>query len=147
MPQSQTRPADEFMDAEATAAPPAAILNLTQHPASPAQIAAGVVDLTGVELSDLKVALNFAAPPTALQIECSMETVTYLCGRHKAAAAMVGGAPWLMAFLERALRRAGVRPLYAFSQRPSPDRPFEHICFVDVTALERGLSPAWRDRG
>ncbi len=42
---------------------------------------------------------------------------------HPATAkAMIGGAPYLMAPLERHLARAGVRPMYAFSTRESVEQ-------------------------
>ena len=37
----------------------AIILNLTQHPATPEQVAAGVVDLIGDDLETLKFLLTF----------------------------------------------------------------------------------------
>jgi hypothetical protein len=35
---------------------------------------------------------------------------------------MVGGAPYFMSFLEKALKEQGHRPLYAFSRRESVDQ-------------------------
>jgi hypothetical protein len=54
---------------------------------------------------------------------------------------MIGGAPYLMAPLERALRRKRITPLYAFSERRSTEEKgndgeiikrtvFKHIGFV-----------------
>jgi len=54
---------------------------------------------------------------------------------------MIGGAPYLMATLEKALREVGLNPIYAFSQRVSIDKEnpdgsvtktmvFKHLGFV-----------------
>jgi len=56
---------------------------------------------------------------------------------------MIGGAPYLMGALERALRERGFTPVYAFSKRESIDQPqpdgsikkisvFRHAGFVEV---------------
>jgi hypothetical protein len=56
---------------------------------------------------------------------------------------MIGGAPYLMGALEKALRECGFTPVYAFSQRESeeitqPDgsvrkvQVFRHLGFVEV---------------
>lgn len=85
------------------------ILNLTQHPATPDQLAAW-------------------RNPVIRR-------------------AMIGGAPYLMAPLEIALRDVGIRPLYAFSVRASVEktRPdgsvekinvFKHGGFVGLDADE-----------
>ena len=44
------------------------IVNLTQHPATPEQLEAGVFDLTGTELAWLKNLLNFDAPPSEFDL-------------------------------------------------------------------------------
>lgn len=93
------------------------IVNLTQHPATPDQVAAGVEDLRGPALEALREHLTFDALPTRADIEASAEAIATLAMALEYDAAMIGGAPWLMAPLEAALRRYGVRPLYAFSRR------------------------------
>ena len=57
---------------------------------------------------------------------------------------MIGGAPYLMSALERALKQRGVKPLYAFSLRVSEDvldestgevkktLVFKHLGFLEV---------------
>jgi hypothetical protein len=58
--------------------------------------------------------------------------------------AMIGGAPFFMSSLEKALLDAGVTPVYAFSVRDSKEEPdgnggvrkvnvFRHVGFVEVT--------------
>ena len=122
------------------------ILNLTQHEATPQQIAEGVVDLTPEDRAQLRVLLTFDELPSAVQITtvasaiCALALMAGLAG-PPVAAAMIGGAPFLMSALERALRAAGVTPVYAFSRRESveevqPDgtvrkiNVFRHLGFV-----------------
>jgi len=56
---------------------------------------------------------------------------------------MIGGAPYLMGALEKALRESGFTPVYAFSKRESVEQPqpdgsvkkiqvFRHLGFVEV---------------
>ena len=99
------------------------IINLTQHQATPEQIAAGVVDMTGQKLANLKLFLTFEELPTRSGIEEVAHAIAYMAAscfepteeRH----AMIGGAPFLMSALEAALMDRGIIPLYAFSKRES----------------------------
>jgi hypothetical protein len=104
------------------------ILNLTQHPGTPEQ---GVTDLTGDELAALKTALTFDAIPTAQEITERAEYIAELACMNGLGgedddpiptSAMIGGAPYLMAPLERELRQRGVDPRYAFSARESVEQ-------------------------
>ena len=119
------------------------ILNLTQHKATDEQLAAGVVDLTGGELSELKGLLTFNTLPEKKEIENRAKCIAELALCHKAHSAMIGGAPFLMGALENALKSVGIVPLYAFSVRESvettaPDGSiskvgiFRHRGFVEV---------------
>ncbi|AJE23878.1 hypothetical protein [Azotobacter chroococcum] len=129
------------------------IVNLTQHPASPEQLAAGVYDLAGEELALLKGLLTFDEIPSKEEIEAMAADLAELAmlgaapgdddGNVIPTAAMIGGAPFLMGALERALTACAVRPLYAFSRRESveevqPDGSvrktavFLHQGFVEV---------------
>lgn len=114
------------------------IINLTQHPATEEQIAEGVFDLEGEALATLKQALTFDVIPSPDEIRDRAERIARLVVRRVMSpeqywskhdpyksmydagiAAMIGGAPYLMASLERALKEVGVEPLYAFSIRKS----------------------------
>lgn len=91
------------------------IINLTQHAATDEQAAAGVVepqDKTAVHRL-----LTFDTCPDRDAIRMRAEALAAVARENGAKAALVGGAPYLMGPLEAALREAGVRPLYAFSQR------------------------------
>jgi hypothetical protein len=118
-----------------------AILNLTQHPALPEQMEAGVFD---AEVRDeLDALLTFDEPPTMDEMEYRAARLAFIAECAGADAAMIGGAPFFMSTLERALLVAGITPVYAFSKRVSgeviqPDGSvrkmsiFRHAGFVSV---------------
>lgn len=104
------------------------ILNLTQHPATPEQIAQGVVDLDEDSRKVLAELLTFDADMLASNPDCATDIVN-----ERAAdiarlfaldrpAAMIGGAPYLMAHLEQALRDVDCTPMYALSDRVSAEQ-------------------------
>lgn len=129
------------------------ILNLTQHPATDEQVAAGVVNLHGEELAMLKRVLTFDALPSRQDIEEVAETIADIAAMNGLGGddgedpvftrAMIGGAPFLMSALESVLRAHGIAPLYAFSRRESVEEKqadgsvrkvavFRHAGFVDA---------------
>ena len=112
------------------------ILNLTQHPATTDQIAAGVRDLQGQALAMLKGCLNFDTLPTTEDVirradEIAMLALAWFDAEGvpttsqevvipidlQTRVAMLGGAPFLMGYLEVALIHRGIYPAYAFSRR------------------------------
>lgn len=108
------------------------ILNLTQHAATPEQLAAGVVDLSERKLAGLKALLTFDSIPSTAELKDRAEkierlAVSFLCEitpedemlNDINLAAMIGGAPFFMATLESHLKERAIRPLYAFSRRDS----------------------------
>ena len=115
------------------------IANLTQHSATPEQIAAGVFNLgKEANLSDL---LNFDELPDMAEIEKRADLLARTARLTGATHAMIGGALFLMPKLEHALRANGVQPVYAFSKRESVEthngdgtvskkNVFKHIGFV-----------------
>ena len=108
------------------------ILNLTQHAATAEQLAAGVTEpLSGFKAA-IVAALSFSTLPTPADIQVratALATIAVamadelvssgLMGDNHAYEAMIGGAPYLMGALERALIGQGIFPVYAFSQRES----------------------------
>jgi hypothetical protein len=129
------------------------ILNLTQHAASPEQLAAGVIDLPTEQRSALVDALTMDALPTRAEISDRCANIAALAVHNglggddaddpHPTAAMIGGAPWMMAELERALLDMSVPSVYAFSVRESIEQPqpdgsvrkvnvFRHAGFVDA---------------
>lgn len=119
-----------------------AILNLTQHAATAEQVAQGVIDLTGDDLAAMKALLTFVGLPSAETIYDRAYEVAKLAQAHDAESVMIGGAPFFMGALERALQKRGIKPLYAFSERVSVEKvidgvvvktnEFKHIGFVEV---------------
>lgn len=144
------------------------ILNLTQHAATEEQIAAGVRDLPELSAAALRILLTFTSLPDADDVRARAEQIADLAALNAspedrgneegfALSAMIGGAPYLMAPLEVALREVGIDPLYAFSTRESveevqPDSSvrkvnvFRHAGFVGWRAtMARGGKTAFQD--
>lgn len=116
------------------------ILNLTQHPATPEQLAAGVFDPTPEERAEIVALLTFDELPQKGEIEdradmLALTALAILSARFRSLSyceqerlldrgglsyyAMMGGAPYLMLHLENELVNKGINPLYAFSVRES----------------------------
>lgn len=91
------------------------IINLTQHPATAEQVAAGVQDLPNSEM--LRMLLTFDRLPIRIEIEGRAKALAMMAEAAGADAAMIGGAPFLMSKLEAELLNRGIRPMYAFSKR------------------------------
>lgn len=121
------------------------ILNLTQHAATDDQLDAGVVDMADWKAYLLRAYLSFDSVPTRELVEERAMKIAALAvvESERPLAAMIGGAPWLMAPLERALRDRDIPALYAFSLRESveetlPDgsvrkiNVFRHAGFIDA---------------
>jgi len=116
------------------------ILNLTQHKATPDQIKAGVVEPS--DKGAVQDLLTFKELPTAGEIREKAEKISKIAeGQCPSGKVMIGGAPYLMGPLEKALKDKGLVPLYAFSERESvevalPDGSvkktfvFKHLGFV-----------------
>jgi len=116
------------------------IVNMTQHPATPEQLAAGVFDPTPEERAEIVALLTFDTLPEKGEIEeraeeLALTALAILAARERSLShqererlmergtvtyfAMIGGAPYLMPHLENEMVGAGVNPLYAFSTRES----------------------------
>lgn len=118
------------------------ILNFTQHAATAEQLEAGVIDLMQHDLASLKALLNFVGLPTADEIYERAYAIAALAENLFAETVMIGGAPFLMPVLQKALQMRGITVLYAFSERVSIEKivngvvvktnEFKHIGFVEV---------------
>jgi hypothetical protein len=119
------------------------ILNLTQHVASPDQIVVGVVEPANKVA--VQALLTFDELPKSEQLRQCAEDLADLAlvDPSFSGSVMIGGAPFYMAPLERALKMRGIRTLYAFSKRESVDQAqadgsikktqvFRHAGFVEV---------------
>jgi len=93
------------------------ILNLTQHYATPDQVAAGVVDAPADVRETLVSLLTFDEAPTPMGVARRARRITDLALSLGAERVMIGGAPYLMASLEKALFAAGIEPFYSFTKR------------------------------
>lgn len=121
------------------------IINLTQHNATPEQTAAGVIEPADKKM--IQRLLTFEELPSAEDMESRADLLALMVtnmemggGSRKV---LLGGAPFFMSFLEKALKKAGHQPVYAFSKRESVDQVledgtvrktavFKHLGFVEV---------------
>ena len=119
------------------------ILNLTQHAPTPAQIEAGVFDAPAEIREKIVSELNFTDIPHKGEIYSRADEITRLAVLTTATHAMIGGAPYLMAPLERALKEVGIKVVYSFTQRKvvevhngdgtvSKSTTFAHVGWVEV---------------
>lgn len=110
------------------------ILNLTQHNASPAQKAAGVVEPANKEM--LKEMLTFTELPDKATVMRRADAIKNLCVIFEGhvGQVMIGGAPFLMGPLTAALKAAGCEPMFAFSQRESVDQTLD-----DGTVIKKSI--------
>lgn len=103
------------------------LINLTQHTLTADQLQ-GAVEV-GTDVRDEVVKLiTFNGLPTAGEIKGNASRLTEICRDMHASHAVIGGAPYFMGPLEQALRKAGIVPLYAFTERVA----------VEVTNPETG---------
>jgi hypothetical protein len=127
------------------------ILNLTQHTATPEQVAAGVVDLEGSYREFLIKTITFGEMPARDEIIDAASILAYFAEGWFHAnelpigedTVMIGGAPWFMSALENALKDKGIKVLYAFSKRESVEEMqedgsvkksmvFRHLGFLEA---------------
>jgi hypothetical protein len=121
------------------------IVNLTQHVATPEQIAQGVVDLDHEDRAECARLLTFDELPTEEDLWVRADQLVELvkCSpiSEPGCWVMIGGAPFFMESLATALRREGYCPVYAFSRRESIEEKqadgsvrkvavFRHLGFV-----------------
>lgn len=123
------------------------IVNLTQHTATAEQIEAGVYDLPAEDRAILSDLLTFEEIPDADTLWARAVGIAQIANLAVTRddidlpRVMIGGAPYLMASLEVALRARRIRPVYAFSKRVSVDETqpdgtvkkvgvFRHLGFV-----------------
>ena len=103
------------------------LINLTQHNLTQEQLKDAVE--VGNDVHDEVVKLiTFSGLPTTGEIKGNASRLAEICRDMHASHAVIGGAPYFMGPLEQALRRAGIVPLYAFTERVA----------VEVTNPETG---------
>ncbi len=93
------------------------IINLTQHAATPEQIAQGVIEPTPAEKAEISRLLTVENLPTLAERRercCDLADLATIIGHREGAdSAMIGGVQWLMDDLELALHHANITPFYA----------------------------------
>lgn len=117
------------------------MLNMTQHRATGEQMAAGVVEPSPEVKEAIVSLLTVDALPSAAEVAARAQQLAAIAADEGFDSAMIGGAPWLMHPLHKALEGLGIKPHYAFSRRESveetqPDGSirkvavFRHVGFV-----------------
>ncbi len=138
------------------------ILNLTQHVATPEQIIDGVFEPTEDDKLEIQKLLTFDEIPTRGILSDRADELTSIALKYAipglirdfkytdedspdeyCLTVMIGGAPYLMGFLEHYLANRNICAKYSFSKRDSVDKPqpdgsvkkvavFKHSGFVEV---------------
>ena len=113
------------------------IFNCTQHAPTLEQQNEGVYSADKINVSSL---LTFDSIPDQKEMEIRAEKLSKIANDTGAEKAMIGGAPFFMATLERAMFSKNIEPVYAFSKRVSSEKEvdgkivkinkFKHIGFV-----------------
>lgn len=96
------------------------IFNATQHVATKEQILVGVIENPNSEVVKL---LTFDSIESKEEIIDRAEKIAVIVRDSGCRKAMIGGAPYLMAPLEEALKNEGVEPLYSFTKRVTVEEP------------------------
>lgn len=99
------------------------LVNMTQHQATPDQLAAGVHDLTAEGRTILSKNMTFSSPPSReTLLSCAEYLIQIIEGEYpNATTVMIGGAPYLMAPLVERLTAHGIAAIYSFTKRESVD--------------------------
>lgn len=96
------------------------ILNLTQHTATPAQKEQGVIDMLPEHKELLVRLLTFNELPSEQLLFQRATELVLLASKYACEHVMIGGAPYLMPYLEQAIAiDMGKVAVYAFSKRVS----------------------------
>lgn len=117
------------------------ILNLTQHTATADQASVGVVE--PADKKAVQELLTFNTLPTGEVIADKAERLAKIAQDSGFETAMIGGAGYLMGALENALKKAGIKPVHAFTVRSVVETikddgtvektaVFKHAGFIEV---------------
>jgi hypothetical protein len=121
------------------------ILNLTQHKATKEQVAGGLVEPSEETKRMVQELLTFTFPPSKQTILISAKLLTQIAKESGCEYALIGGASYLMAPLEKELRFARLIPVYSFTERASEEKlvdgkviktnSFVHIQWIEGTTI------------
>jgi len=103
------------------------VLNLTRHEATPEQKRDGVVEPDEKMKAMIRSLLTFTRMPDAYILNLRAKSLAYIAQRLNFKRAMIGGAPYLMSFLERELLVRGIEVLYSFYQRKQMEETYEGL--------------------
>lgn len=95
------------------------MLNLTQHNPTPEQTEQGVIALLPEHKQVVGNLLTFHTLPTSEEIADRAQQIAKIAAELGATKAMIGGAPYLMGALEKALKERNIAPFYSFTERVS----------------------------
>ncbi len=98
------------------------ILNATQHIPTAEQFAAGVIEPCSEVKERIVVLLTFNKIPSQTEVLDRARALAALVKEQGYNAAMIGGVAYLMPPFERELRRVGVIPLHAFTERRAVEK-------------------------
>lgn len=93
------------------------ILNLTQHVATHEQLLNGVFEPSKTDKVTIKSLLTFDLFTDTTEVEVRAEALAEIAKRYGVGRCMIGGAPFMMGSLERALKLKLISPVYAFTER------------------------------
>jgi len=110
------------------------ILNLTQHKANAAQKHAGVFEPANKAI--VEELLTFTTIPSKEDLHRRAKALANVVSKFEnhRGSVMIGGAPYLMPYLEDALSEVGCRAVYAFSLRESVEETLE-----DGTTIKKSV--------
>lgn len=98
------------------------ILNATQHTSTPAQKEQGVIDMLPEHRKQLVSLLTFDTLPSDVELFDRASSIVMLVSKYACEYVMIGGAPYLMPYLEQAIAiDTGKSCVYAFSKRVSKE--------------------------
>lgn len=115
------------------------IFNCTQHKETREQIDSGVYSVTEY-VESIQELLTFVLIPTQSEMDDRAKKLAVMAKITGAKEVMLGGAPFFMSTLEKAMIDVGIRPIYAFSERVSIENAetgkkksvFKHKGFVKI---------------
>lgn len=97
------------------------IYNLTQHELTEEQKKDGIIELPEALRGRVRELLTFESLPTGAEVAERAQQLAELAAGEGAEGVMLGGVPFLMEPLQKALRQHGIRTFFAFSQRRSTE--------------------------
>jgi hypothetical protein len=122
------------------------ILNLTQHKATPEQMMQGVIDLGENDRQQLIFLLTFNECPDVEEIKNRAYSIVRLTHPYSFDAVMIGGAGFLMRFLEDDFASIKVNVVHAFTKRVVEEKIvdgevvktsiFKHVDFVRTVKFD-----------